>query len=321
MDFVKRYPFFIAAAVVLVAIAPVYFFVIRPVQEQMEIVHGDAMTLSTDLSNYLNMGKKLPTETLIKVYEVWYNKYVTSAKHEFNKLVTRSKNLHKLFYANRIKWREAYKVEKADLENRISAGAVPLTGGKPLDLPTFSSSKEPTDEEMDTGQVAYSLNKELIDILERATPVAKVKGLHEIRLERMSTSAVTPGAAGGAATSAGILSDVNEEYLEMFREQGISDEEIVELLTVGGDTAAIASSGFTPEAVDRAAEQQLLGYVSRPFSIKLKLDPAGIPVLISELFKSEYFIRLNGIGATNNEDGTVNLEVHCDILDFSGAGV
>jgi len=334
MDLLKKYPVFLGAGLLILALIPTYIFLVYPIHRQVIETFYEATDLRNNLAKYVLMGPGLPTPKMVEEYKVWHAGYAARAQEDVGKLKAKSEELHKYFeksgpYSTSpsypIKWRSVYEEKAQELRNNLSS-AIPVSGGKPpLDLKQFGNST-PTAEEIWDLQTKYWIGRELVRVLQGAAQKSKLVALQQISFSDYSLGQIKlPGKSGGGGDGGGEMemSPEEAEIWALYDDGEISIEEaglmLTQLAAGGGPVTTVG--GPQVSEIDRSAEKGLLGYQSYPFGIKLTLSPAGIPVLLSSLLNSEYVIRINGIVANGNPDGTVDLQLSCQLLDFSKAGV
>lgn len=335
MDLLKKYPVFLGVGLLVLALIPVYIFLVHPVHRQVVETFYEATDLRNKLAKYVLMGPGLPTPKMVEEYKQWHAGYVARTQEDIGKLKAKSEELHKYFEKSGpppirpsqsypIKWRSVYEEKAQELRNNLSS-TIPVSGGKPpLDLKRFGNNT-PKPEEIWDLQTKYWISRELVRVLQGATQKCKLVALQQISFSDYSLGQIKlPGKPGGGGDSGETeISPEEEQIWDMLENGEIGFEEATEMLNALQQAGRVTSSGGGPQVggIDRSAEKGLLGYQSYPFGMKLTLPPAGIPVLLSSLLDSEYVIRINGIVANGNPDGTVDLQLSCELLDFSKAGV
>jgi hypothetical protein len=334
MDLLKKYPVFLGVGLLVLALIPVYVFLVHPIHRQVVETFYEATDLRNNLAKYVLMGPGLPTDRMIEEYKGWYAGYAARAQEDIGKLKAKSEELHRYFEESGpyvpspsypIIWRSVYEEKAQELQNHLSSTIVVSGGKPPLDLKRFGNTT-PTAEQIWDLQTKYWIGGELVRLLQGAAQKSKLVALQQISFSDYSLGQMKlPGKAGGGGDGGGAteMSPEEEAIWDMVDGQEITFEQatvmLLELEKGGGVVSS--SSGAQVSEIDRSAEKGLLGYQSYPFGIKLTLSPAGIPVLLSSLLNSEYVIRINGIVANGNPDGSVDLQLSCELLDFSKAGV
>ena len=332
MDLLKKYPVFLGAGLLILALIPTYIFLVYPIHRQVIETFYEATDLRNNLAKYVLMGAGMPTPKMIEEYGEWHAGYAARAQEDIGKLKAKSKELHRYFEksgtystspAYPIKWRSVYDEKAQELQDSLSS-TIPLSGGKPpLDLKRFGNST-PKPEEIWDLQTKYWISRELVRVLQGAAQKSKLVALQQISFSDYSLGQIKlPGKSGGGGGSGGEteMSPEEQEIWDMINNGDITFEEGAEMLSALERGGVAVSGGAQVSEADRSAEKGLLGYQSYPFGMKLTLSPAGIPVLLSSLLNSEHVIRINGIVANGNPDGTVDLQLSCELLDFSKAGV
>lgn len=331
MDLLKKYPVFLGAGLLILALIATYIFLVYPIHRQVIGTFYEATDLSSNLAKYVIMGAGMPTPKMVEEYEVWHAGYVARAREDIGKLKGKSEELHRYFeksgpystsHSYPIKWRSVYEEKAQELQDSISS-TIPVSGGKPpLDLKRFGNST-PKPEEIWDLQTKYWISRELVRVLQGAAQKSKLVALQQISFSDYSLGQIKlPGKSGGGGGGGETeISAEEQEIWAMLAGGEISFEEVAEMLLGLQKGGVDVGGGAQVSEIDRSAEKGLLGYQSYPFGIKLTLSPAGIPVLLSSLLNSEYVIRINGIVANGNPDGTVDLQLSCQLLDFSKAGV
>jgi len=331
MELLKKYPVFFGVGLLILALIPLYVFLVLPIQKQMAESYYSARYTRDELDKFIVMGNAIPTPRMVEEYKGWHAAHATQAQEDLGRLKARSQELHKYFEQTGpptispsypIIWASVYESKVQELQGRLTS-TVPVSGTG-LDLKRFGG-RAPAANDIPDLQTKYWIADELIRVLQGCKDASQLVSLERISFSDYSLGQVKlPGATTTSAGAETQMSAEEEEIWDMIDSGAITFEEGIELLTAlqnqGASVAGLGGATAKAAEVDRSAEKALLGYQPYPFGIKLKLRPAGIPVFISSLLNSEQVIRINGIATNANPDGTVEMQLSCELLDFSTAG-
>ena len=329
MDILKKYPVFIGVALLVVGLVPVYVFLVYPVQGRLSLKRFEATDVGNKLANYVAMGREMPTGRMAKVYQDWHASYVKRAQEDMGKLKARSQKLHKHFEsigapsdsrAYGVKWRHEYDKLAGALEADL-ASTVKMVGGESALKLERLGGRTPEFGEINDLLTKYRISEELVRLLQESAKKLPSLGLRTLsfsdyKLSRLQLSAESSGGKAG-------MSPEQAQITQQLERGEIDFEEYLGMImALQQDTKEVtAPSG--PQLIgdiDRSSQSQGLGYRPYPFGVKLQVRPADIPVFLATLFDSEQIIRLNGMVTNARADGMVDMDLSCELLDFSVGG-
>jgi len=329
MDILKKYPVFIGVALLVLGLVPVYAFLVYPVQGRLSLKRFEATDVGNKLANYVAMGRSMPTGRMAKEYQDWHASYVKRAEQDMGRLKARSQKLHKHFEsigapsnspAYGRKWSYEYEKNAGALEANLASTVKIVSGESALKLERLGG-RTPELGEINDLLTKYRISEELVRLLQESAKKLPSLGLRTLsfsdyKLSRLQLSAESSGAKAGVSPEMAQLQQQLErgeidfqEYLGMIMmlQQDKPEVEAPSGPQVIGD-------------VDRSAETHGLGYRPYPFGVKLQIRPADIPVFLATLFDSEQIIRVNGMVTNARADGMVDMDLSCELLDFSVGG-